>query len=243
MKQKKDVSVHVHQREKIKHELQIKSNFELNDKQKNILTTCTDKNTKCVFIDGVWGTGKTYILCLAALKLLNEKRISDIYYIRNPVTASRNSQIGFLSGSIAEKMSPYSIVLQDKFAELLPKSQIKALIEEGRIECIPTGFLQGRSFNCSVIIVDEAASMSWEDLMLIISRCGHFTKIFFAGDTQNQVYLSNQSGYKKFFDFFSDEDSKKNGVFTFELKDTLDIVRSDFLQFVMRKMGITNGNY
>lgn len=233
-----DSSPHVHQREKIDFPLSIRERQDLTERQKVILEAALHKDTRCVMIDGIWGTGKSYLATLAALKLLNSGRAKSILYVRSPVEASVHSRVGFLSGDLNEKMAPYTAVLNEKLEELLPKADIDRLIKDERIQCIPTGFLQGRSYNCAAIIVDEAASMSWEDLMLIISRCGQFTRIFFLGDTVNQVYLSDKSGYARFVKAFEDQESKDNGVYTFELRDAHDIVRSPFLRFVMRKVGV-----
>lgn len=235
----KDHSPKVYQREKIGFSLSIRERNDLTERQKIILETMLDKDTRCVMIDGIWGSGKTTLATLAALKLLDSGRCKSVLYVRSPVEASVHSRIGFLSGDVDSKMAPYSAVINEKLDELLPQSDINKLIKDQRIQCIPTGFLQGRSYNCAVIIVDESASMSWEDLMLIISRCGPFTRIFFLGDTINQVYLSDKSGYRRFVDAFSDEESRQNGVHTFELKEENDVVRSKFLQFVMRKVGVT----
>jgi predicted ribonuclease YlaK len=235
---KPDQSPRVHQRNKIDYELNIRQRTDLTERQKVILEAALDRDTRCIMIDGIWGTGKSMLATQAALMLLNSGRCKTLLYVRSPVEASIHSRVGFLSGDLAEKMAPYTAVLTEKLEELLPKEDIDRLIKDDRIQCIPTGFLQGRSYNCAAIIVDEAASMSWDDLMLIISRCGPFTRIFFLGDTINQVYLSDKSGFKRFIDAFNDDESKENGVYTFELKEAHDIVRSPFLQFVMRKVGV-----
>jgi len=233
-----DRSPAVHQRDKIAWTLEIRERNDLTERQKVILEAAMDRDTRCVMIDGIWGTGKSYLATLAALKLLNSGRVKSILYVRSPIEASQHSRVGFLSGDLNEKMAPYTAVLSEKLDELLPKSDVDKLIKDERVQCIPTGFLQGRSYNCTAIIVDEAASMSWEDLMLIISRCGPFTRIFFLGDTVNQVYLSDRSGYRRFMNAFDDDESRENGVYTFDLKDSSDIVRSGFLRFVMRKVGV-----
>lgn len=234
----KDTSPHVHQRDRIDWQLAIRERADLTERQKVILESALARDTRCVMIDGIWGTGKTMLATLAALRLLNSGRCKSILYVRSPVEASVHSRVGFLSGDLNEKMAPYTAVLTEKLEELLPKDDIDRLLKDDRVQCIPTGFLQGRSYNCAAIIVDEAASMSWEDLLLIISRCGPFTRIFFLGDTINQVYLSDKSGFKRFVDAFSDDESKENGVFAFELKESHDIVRSPFLRFVMKKVGV-----
>lgn len=232
-----DHSPKVPQRDKIDFQLSIREREDLTERQKIILETAMDKHTRCIMIDGIWGTSKTYCATLASLKLLNSGRVKSILYVRNPVEASQHSRVGFLSGDLSEKMAPYTAVLQEKLEELLPKADIDKLIKDERVQCIPTGFIQGRSYNCAAIIVDEAASMSWMDLMLIISRCGPFTRIFFLGDTVNQTYLSDKSGFAQFCELFNDLESKENGIYVFELKDATDIVRSGFLRFVMEKTG------
>lgn len=233
---KEDHSLKVYQGEKIKEHLNIRERADYTDKQKIILETALDKNCKCLMIDGFWGSGKTHIAVLASLKLLNSKKVDQILYIRNPVESSSNSKIGFLQGDLQSKMSPYNQPLFDKVNEFLPRCQINELVCKEKLECIPISFLQGRSFSCKAIIVDEAASLSWEDLMLAVSRCGEFTKIFFIGDATHQLNQSVKSGFKRFFNCFSDQESKDNGVFTFELKEESDVVRSKFLRFIMNRV-------
>lgn len=236
--QKTDNTKHVHQNDKLDWRLTIRERQDYNEKQKIILETCLDPKTRAVFIDGLWGTAKTYNLVLSSLKLLNLGKVDGILYIRNPIESSSTAKIGALPGTISEKLEPYSAVLYDKLAEFLPANEIKKLELEQRIECIPLSFVRGRSWNCKAIIVDEAASMTYDDLLLLISRCGEFTRIFFAADTTCQNDIGNKSGYSKMFNLFNDMESKQNGIYTFELKEESDIVRSGFLKFVMTKLGV-----
>lgn len=235
---KKDKSISVPQKEKINFELCIRERDDLTEKQKVIIETMLDKQTKCVFIDGYWGTSKSFLSVLSSLKLLNNKKIDGILYVRNLVEASRMGEVGVLPGSLEERTAPYNAILYEKLDEMLPKEQVKALIKDGRIECVPLSFVRGRSWNCKAIIVDEAASMSFDDLLLILSRCGPYTKIFVIGDSANQNDIGNQSGFRKMFETFDDLESKENGVFAFELRDGKDIIRSGFVRFLMEKTGI-----
>jgi len=235
---KKDKSILVPQREKVTFDLNIRERDDLTEKQKVIIETMLDKQTKCVFIDGYWGTSKSFLSVLSSLKLLNNKKIDGILYVRNLVEASRLGEVGVLPGSLEERTAPYNAILYEKLDEMLPKEQVKALIKDGRIECVPLSFVRGRSWNCKAIIVDEAASMSFDDLLLILSRCGPYTKIFVIGDSANQNDIGNQSGFRKMFETFDDLESKENGVFAFELRDSKDIIRSGFVRFLMEKTGI-----
>ena len=231
----KDKSPTVHQREKIKWELSIRERNDLTERQKVILETALHRDTRCVFIDGIWGSSKTFLSVLASLRLLNTGRVDQILYIRNPVEATTTGRIGYLKGDQSTKMEPYCAPMFDKLDEMLSRADIDRLQKDGRLECIPLGFTRGRSWNCKAIIVDEASSMTWDDLMLLLSRCGEFTRIFFIGDSLNQNDLGSKSGFRRMFQTFDDLDSKDHGVYTFELRETADIVRSSFLRFVMQK--------
>jgi predicted ribonuclease YlaK len=236
--EKKDQSPNVTQRPKISFKLAIKERNDLTEKQKNILQTALDKKTKCVFIDGLYGTSKSYMAVLAALKLLDSKRIDEIIFIRNPVESSTTGKLGFMPGTSEEKMAPYNAILFDKLEEMLPESDTSKLKKDNRINCHPVGFVRGRSWNCKAVIVDEASSMTWDDLFLILTRCGEFTRIFFIGDSVNQNDIGAKSGFRKMFDLFNDEESRNFGIHCFELREYCDIVRSGLLRFVMEKAGL-----
>lgn len=242
---KKDTSPKIFQRDKINFDINIKERDDLTEKQKRIIETALHRDTRCIFIDGLYGTGKTILAVLSALKLLNQRKVSEIIYVRNPVEATTTGKIGFLKGDTGEKMAPYIGPLYDKLEELLSEADSKRLQTDNRVFGMPIGFVRGRSWNSRVIIVDEASSMSWDDLFLILSRCGEYTRIFFVGDSANQNDIGHKAGFRKMFDLFSDEESKENGIHTFELKDYDDIKRSKLLQFVMIKTGLiknTNEN-
>jgi len=232
----KDKSPKVPQKDKIDFDLKIRERTDLTEKQKLILDTSIDKGTKCVFIDGIYGSTKTWCCVLTALKLLNSKKCDRLLYLRNPVESSTTGKIGFLKGEAAEKMSPYEQPLLQKLDEFLSEGEIKRLRDDGRFECMPIGFVRGHSWNCKCVIVDEAASLTKDDIILLMSRVGEFTKIFFIGDSRNQNDIGSKSGFRHMFDLFNDEESKQNGVFCFEMKDAADILRSAFVRFVMTKI-------
>lgn len=235
---KPDTSLHVEQKTKLSYELKIRERNDLTDKQKEILQVAGDKNTKCILIDGLYGTSKTYLAVLASLRLLNQKRIDGIVYIRNPQESSTTGKLGFLKGDTDEKMAPYLGPLEDKLGEFLSEGEVKRLKADQRVIGMPLGFVRGRSWNCKAIIVDEASSMTWDDLFLILTRCGEFTRIFFIGDSVNQNDIGSKAGFRKLFDMFDDQQSKDFGIHSFEMKEVHDIVRSQLLKFVMFKAGL-----
>lgn len=235
---REDVSLKVSQRPKIPYTLNLKERNDLTDKQKNIFSIAEQKNTKCIFIDGLYGTSKSYIAVMSALKLLNAKKVDEIIFIRNPVESSTTGKIGFIPGTSEEKMAPYNAILFDKLEEMLSESDVAKLKKDNRINCHPVGFVRGRSWNCKAVIVDEASSMTWDDLFLILTRCGEFTRIFFIGDSVNQNDIGAKSGFRKMFDLFNDQESRDFGIHCFELREYSDIVRSGLLRFVMEKTGL-----
>jgi phosphate starvation-inducible PhoH-like protein len=235
---KKDESPYIFQKEKLKNPVKIHYRYKDTEKLEIIKETAMDKSSKLIMIDGFWGTGKTTVSVGVALELLNMKAVDGIVYIRNPIEATSTGKLGLLPGSVAEKMAPYNAILNDKLSEFLDKPDVDRLIAENRVEFHPVSLIQGKTFSCKAIIIDEAASMSHDDLLLTVSRVGERCKVFVIGDSTFQLTLGQRSGFKKFFETFNDEESMENGIFTFELKEEKDILRSGLLRFVMKKCGV-----
>lgn len=233
-----DKSPVIHQNKKLEFDIAVKQKHKLNEKQREIVETALKNETKCVMIDGIYGSSKSYLSVYCSLVLLANKKVDEIIYIRNPVESSQTAKVGYLKGDLNDKMSPYSFIFEDKLAELLSDDDIKRLKEDNRFQTMPLGFVRGNSWNCKAIIVDEASSMTWDDLILLLTRCGQRTKIFVIGDSLNQSDIGNKSGFHKLVETFKDAESKENGVHTFELKQLDDIVRSEFVKFVIKKAGI-----
>jgi phosphate starvation-inducible PhoH-like protein len=235
---KKDESPYIFQKEKLKNPVKIHYRYKDTEKLEIIKETAMDKSSKLIMIDGFWGTGKTTVSVGASLELLNMKAVDGIVYIRNPLEATSSAKIGTLPGTLLEKMAPYNAILHDKLSEFLDKGDADRLIAEGRVEFFPIGLIQGKTFSCKAIIIDEAASMSHDDLLLAVSRVGERCKVFVIGDSTFQLTLGQKSGFKRFFETFNDEESMENGVFTFELKEEKDVLRSGLLRFIMKKCGV-----
>jgi predicted ribonuclease YlaK len=228
----KDNSPVVHQNTKYGGDLNIQE-LPWTPKQKEIIDTALLKDTKMVIIDGIWGAGKGIITTFICLKLLKEKKISNILYIRN-IIQSGSGQLGFLKGDQNEKIAPYAVPFIQKLDELLKKSQANNLIKDEIVECQPVALLRGTSYNAYGIIIDEASCMTKEDILLTLSRVGKFCKVFLIGDDY-QRDIKN-SGFKEIYDTFDDEESRENGIFCYRLQEESDVMRSDFLRFVMKKV-------
>jgi phosphate starvation-inducible PhoH-like protein len=232
MSKKKDTSPKVHQNEKIRESVRIDERS-LTPKQIELLNLLQNKTTKLVFISGPAGTSKTYTSILAGLNLLNQKKVSEIVYVRSIVESS-DSKLGFLPGEMDEKMSPYIQPLIDKLEELLPKHDIDKLKKEERIHGFPINFLRGLSWNAKCIVADEAQNMSKKELTTLVTRVGEFSKLFICGDP-DQSDINGKSGFVPMMNIFDDEESRNNGIYVFKF-DEEDIVRSGLVKFILKKL-------
>jgi len=227
-----DTSPSIPQRSKIRNQLSIHTR-NLNEKQKQFLEIATDKKTKMIFVSGPAGTSKTYMAVYVALQLLNERRVSDLIYIRSAVESSE-AKLGFLPGVTEDKMAPYLAPLIDKLIELLPKQDVDYLKKDERITSVPVGFLRGLNWNAKIIISDEAQNMTVKELFTLITRIGEFSKIFILGDP-DQSDINGKSGFIKMVSYFDDEESRTNGIRVFRFTEN-DIVRSGLVQFIIKKI-------
>lgn len=229
---KQDHSPIIPQRSKLKSSLKIFQR-DLTENQQKFLALASEKTTKIIFVSGPAGTSKTFLAVLQALKMINEKRVSDLVYIRSAVE-SADSKLGFLPGEADEKLAPYIQPLLDKLVEMLPKGDIDMLLKEERVSGIPVGFLRGLNWNAKVIIADEAQNMTHKELFTLITRTGEFSKVFILGDPE-QSDINGKSGFIKMMSHFDDEESRQNGIHVFRFTED-DIVRSGLVQFIIRKV-------
>lgn len=232
--QTKDTSPKVHQREKIDYTLNLRG-LEWTEKQKAFIDLATDKDTKIIFLSGPAGTSKSILAVYSALELLNEKRVSDIIYVRTIVESAMQS-MGTLPGDEHSKLKFFVSVLNDKLEELLPAGDIKRLHTDERVKGMPVNYLRGASYNAKVVIVDEAQNANFSELLTSLTRIGKFTKYFILGDPmQTDLKHKEQSGFKAMFDLFNDQDSQDQGIYCVEFtKD--DIMRSEILKFIIDKV-------
>lgn len=227
---KEDKSPRVYQSEKLSWQLNIK---ELNwtEKQKVFIETGLDKNTNYIICEAPAGVGKTILSLYIGLRLLNEKRISKICFVRLPME-SASKGLGFLKGDLNEKFDPYIQPMMDNLYQLLPESEANKLIKDGFIESIPVGFLKGRTLNCALIILDEIEDLSVIEISLVMTRLGKFSKAILIGDS-NQSNVKN-NGFKSVYELFDSPECMENGIFTLKF-DTKDIMRNKILTYIIDK--------
>lgn len=238
--EKKDNSPYVPQREKINFNISIRE-LPWTEKQKQAIELITAKDTKIVFLSGPAGTSKTLLATYCGLKLLNDKKVSEIIYVRS-IIESASKSLGALPGFCEDKFKPFALPLTDKAEELIKASDIKRLLIEDRIKPIPVNFLRGASFNVNYVIADEMQNAEHFELQTIISRIGQFSKFIICGDPmQCDIKEKHKSGFKPMFDLFNDEESRQHGIHCIEFGKE-DIVRSEILKFIVEKLESVKNN-
>lgn len=228
-----DTSHYLGQRDKIKQSLNIRCRYEVTPKQQQLLDLILDKDSKVIFVNGPAGTAKTLIGVYAGLLMLNDKRVSDILYVRSAIESASRS-LGYLSGPLDEKFEPYLMPLKDKLTELLGKPDIEYLMRDKRIEGAPINFLRGSSHNVKYILSDESQNLDTKELTTLITRLGQRSKLVICGDA-GQSDINGKSGFMKMFDLFNDEESRGHGLHCFSFTRE-DIVRSKVLRYIMERI-------
>ncbi len=146
-----------------------------------------DKHT-IVFGIGPAGTGKTYLAMAKAVQALQAKKVNRIILSRPAVEAGE--RLGFLPGTLTEKIDPYLRPLYDALHDMVDPESIPKLLAAGTIEVAPLAFLRGRSLNDSFIVLDEAQNTTPEQMKMFLTRLGFGSKIVVTGDV-TQVDLPN----------------------------------------------------
>jgi phosphate starvation-inducible protein PhoH and related proteins len=169
-----------------------------------------------VFGVGPAGTGKTYLAVAMAVSALNAKRVSRIILARPAVEAGE--RLGFLPGTLQEKVDPYLRPLYDALYDLMDQERVDRFLEKNIIEIAPIAFMRGRTLNDSFIILDEAQNTTPEQMKMFLTRMGFNAKMVVTGDvTQIDLPNARRSGLLEaidvlkpvegiYFNFFGEED-------------------------------------
>jgi phosphate starvation-inducible PhoH-like protein len=148
-----------------------------------------DENT-ITFGIGPAGTGKTYLAMAKAVAALQAKKVNRIILTRPAVEAGE--KLGFLPGTLTEKIDPYLRPLFDALHDMIDPDSIPRLMQSGVIEVAPLAFMRGRTLNDSFIILDEAQNTTPEQMKMFLTRLGFGSKMVITGDV-TQVDLPNGS--------------------------------------------------
>ena len=169
---------------KNKSELFSATNIEAKNKEQIFaLNFLTDLSIPLVTMTGTPGSGKTFLTLMSAISMIEKNRKSRIIFTRPIQTVGKD--IGFLPGTLNEKMAPWLSPIVDNFRNQFGDlTYFDLMMEKGTIDVAPLSYIRGRSFNDAVIIVDEAQNATVHELKTVITRTGKNSKIVLLGDVE-----------------------------------------------------------
>ena len=153
-----------------------------------------DKEVSIIAATGEYGTGKSYILTNFALQQLGKGRINKIVYVPNNSIVEDTRELGTLPGDTIDK----ELIYMGPILDIVGEDRARDMILKGEIEIVPISVMRGRSFNKSIVLINEAQNLTTEHIKLLIARCGEGTRIFFDGDIKqsDSSVFKNKSGLK-----------------------------------------------
>ncbi|MCL6565360.1 MAG: PhoH family protein [Acidobacteriia bacterium] len=181
-----------------------------------------------VFAIGPGGTGKTYLAVAMAVSALLTKQVSRIILARPAVEAGE--RLGFLPGTLQQKVDPYMRPLYDALYDMLDADKLERLLEKGIIEIAPLAFMRGRTLNDSFVILDEAQNTTSEQMKMFLTRLGFGSKAVITGDiTQIDLPSGRRSGLVEAIDVVG----RIEGI-AFIYFNERDVVRHNLVQQIIK---------
>jgi phosphate starvation-inducible PhoH-like protein len=181
-----------------------------------------------VFGIGPAGTGKTYLAVAMAISALLAKRVNRIILARPAVEAGE--RLGFLPGTLQDKIDPYLRPLYDALYDMLDPEKVDRYLEKSVIEIAPIAFMRGRTLNDSFVILDEAQNTTSEQMKRFVTRLGFNSKAVITGDiTQIDLPSARRSGLLEAADVLKNVEG-----LTFVYFDESDVVRHHLVQRIIR---------
>src|SRR5689334_12373402 len=181
-----------------------------------------------VFGIGPAGTGKTYLAVAMAISALISKRVNRIILARPAVEAGE--RLGFLPGTLQDKIDPYLRPLYDALYDMLDPEKVDRYLEKNVIEIAPIAFMRGRTLNDSFVILDEAQNTTSEQMKMFVTRLGFNSKAVITGDvTQIDLPNAKRSGLLEAADVLKHVEG-----LAFVHFDETDVVRHHLVQRIVR---------
>jgi phosphate starvation-inducible PhoH-like protein len=154
------------------------------------------RRSTVTFAIGPAGTGKTYLAVATAVRALQERQVSRLILTRPAVEAGE--RLGYLPGTLYEKIDPYMRPLYDALFEMTGAETLPRLMERGTVEVAPLAYMRGRTLNDAFVVLDEAQNTSPEQMKMFLTRLGFNSKMVVTGDiTQVDLPSGRGSGLRQ----------------------------------------------
>lgn len=171
----------------------------LNNQQKLAFDLLQNDDITIKLLLGVYGSGKDFLMVNHAVDLIEKGKYDKIVWVRNNIEVKDTKEIGFLPGSMLEKVYPFAAILADCLGG---EVALERAITDGWVEIQPLGFIRGRSFNRSIIYCSEAENLTKQHIQLLIGRVGEGSTLWINGDLRqiDDVAFERNNGIQKLID-------------------------------------------
>jgi phosphate starvation-inducible PhoH-like protein len=203
-----------------------------NENQKTYNRALYSLSKPMVFAVGPAGTGKTMLACYAAISGYNDKTYKKIVLTRPVVSVEED--IGYLPGTLEEKMDPWTRPIMDVFGEFYSQSDIHYMIKEKIIEICPLAYMRGRTFKNAFVIADEMQNSTPNQMKMLLTRIGEGCKMIIAGDPKQHDRKYEDNGLKDIYTRLHGKNHKRIEYITFEFND---IERSPIVRDILEIYG------
>lgn len=201
----------------------------MNSRQKEFLKSI--ESHEVTICSGTPGSGKTFLSLYAFLKMLEKNQIEQILLVKS-VTQIPHEEVGFLKGSLEEKLSPSMQSYFHNIDKLIGEEQRKNLITKGKIKVVPLAFIRGCQYDNAGLIMDEAQNITMDIFKSLITRIGYNSKYIFLGDTEQcDLRNKNDEALSKIIKIFNDD--KNIGIIQFNDEDC---VRNPIIPKILQKL-------
>jgi phosphate starvation-inducible PhoH-like protein len=184
--------------------------------QEDYILKLQDTNKDIVFGIGPAGTGKTLLAVQVAVKMFKEGDIDKIIVTRPAVSV--DEELGFLPGTLEQKMAPWTRPIFDVLREYFNAKEIEGMITEGIIEIAPLAYMRGRTFKNSFILADEMQNATPNQMKMLLTRLGENSKMAVTGDL-NQADKLKDNGLINFVNLLKDRPTSRLDAVYFNHKD------------------------
>jgi phosphate starvation-inducible PhoH-like protein len=187
-----------------------------NKNQENYLFKLNDDAKNIVFAIGPAGTGKTLLAVQHGIKMFQEGKVDKIVITRPAVSVDED--LGFLPGTLNEKMAPWTRPIFDVLSEYYKTQEIENMLEDGAIEISPLAYMRGRTFKNAYIIADECQLCTPNQMKMLLTRLGENSKMVVTGDLA-QADRGADNGLRDFLTRLQDSSQSRISVIQFDHKD------------------------
>lgn len=209
--------------------------------QRKYVNALINNENKMVIGVGPAGCGKTVFACQSAIKELQIKKIDKIIITR-PLKSVENEDIGYLPGTLNEKLDPWTRPIIDVLNEIASKETIDKMIRSNIIELCPLAYMRGRTFKDAFIIADEMQNSSPNQMRMLTTRLGERSKMVINGDLKQSDYNKENNGLKDLIEkieiynegYLKKYIVKNDGLIKIIKMDSSDIQRSELVSRILQ---------